>query len=105
MERDLLWAFIHTLPRPNEKGRKRANSALRATCPRAAVRVARHCRCMLIQQERLLSKSELAKYLGFSERWIDMQVARGMPYIQVGSRRRFDLSEVLDWFRDERRRS
>lgn len=35
---------------------------------------------------------------GFSKRWVDLQMAAGMPHMRVGPRRvRFDLAEVREW--------
>jgi hypothetical protein len=50
------------------------------------------------QGERLVTKRQLARHLGFSERWIEMQVRDGMPHLRVGSRLRFRISEVEAYF-------
>jgi len=51
--------------------------------------------------EPLLTKTELADHLRYSERWIEMQMRdRGMPYMKGdgrGARVRFRLSEVEAW--------
>jgi hypothetical protein len=37
---------------------------------------------------------------GFSKRWVDDQLRRGMPHLRLGSRRtRFDLEEVREWLK------
>ena len=39
---------------------------------------------------------------GFSKRWVDLQMARGMPHMRIGRRRvRFDLAEVREWLREK----
>jgi len=41
---------------------------------------------------------------GFSKRWVDLQMARGMPHMRIGRRRvRFDLTEVREWLREKYR--
>lgn len=38
---------------------------------------------------------------GFSVRWVDMQLAHGMPHLKIGPRRvRFDLAEVAAWLKE-----
>ena len=52
--------------------------------------------------ERLLSKKELAAYLGMSVSWIDKQVAaRTIPFYKLGRVVKFRLSEI-ELFLDER---
>jgi len=37
---------------------------------------------------------------GFSTRWVDDQLRRGMPHLKIGPRRvRFDLEEVREWLK------
>lgn len=37
---------------------------------------------------------------GMSTRWVDSQIAQGMPHLKLGKRRvRFDLVEVSEWLR------
>jgi predicted DNA-binding transcriptional regulator AlpA len=57
-----------------------------------------------IQRRRLLSKTELARELGFSRRWIQQQVnENGMPHERgTNGYLAFDLCEVRAWL-DERR--
>ena len=39
---------------------------------------------------------------GFSKRWVDDQLALGMPHLKLGQRRvRFDLAEVREWLRQK----
>lgn len=47
--------------------------------------------------ERLLSKQELAIYIGRTTRTIDNYVCRGMPYIPCGGGKRFHLPSVIAW--------
>jgi phage terminase Nu1 subunit (DNA packaging protein) len=47
--------------------------------------------------ERLLSKQELATYIGRTTRTIDNYVRRGMPYIPCGGGKRFHLPSVIAW--------
>jgi len=53
------------------------------------------------RSEHLLTKRQLAEQLGYSTRWIEMQMLRGMPYLKPGEGRgarvRFRLSEVEAW--------
>lgn len=51
--------------------------------------------------EPFLTKQQLAGQLHYSTRWIDLKTSEGMPYHQLGGRRRFRLSEVLEWLEDE----
>lgn len=46
---------------------------------------------------RYLNKRELAAYYGVSVRWIEYQVARGMPSRLIGRQRRFRIEEVDSW--------
>lgn len=48
------------------------------------------------------NKGAVAKLAGgFSKRWVDAQMARGMPHLKIGARRvRFDLEEVHRWLKD-----
>lgn len=50
----------------------------------------------------LLTKQQLARELGFSTRWVTMQMRRGMPHFKGPGRTghvRFDLAEVKEWLR------
>lgn len=49
--------------------------------------------------DRLLIKQELAEYLRRTPRTIDNYVRDGMPHIQCGGGKRFDLHAVLEWLR------
>ena len=48
----------------------------------------------------LLTKKELAEVLKISEVSVNRYLAKGMPHIKVGSNVRFQLNEVLDWFKE-----
>jgi len=55
------------------------------------------------QQEIVMTKAQLARHLGRSERWIELRVRDGMPSQPPSRRyacRRFVLAEVEDWLRD-----
>jgi hypothetical protein len=45
----------------------------------------------------LLTKRDVAAHYRFSVRWVEMQLAKGMPSRLVGGRRRFDLGDVDAW--------
>lgn len=47
----------------------------------------------------LIDKRQLASHYGFSVRWVESQVAKGMPSRMIGGRRRFDLAAVDRWLR------
>jgi hypothetical protein len=47
--------------------------------------------------ERWLSKREVADHYGFSVRWVEIQIGRGMPARMIGGQRRMRLSEVDGW--------
>ena len=49
---------------------------------------------------RYLNKRELAAYYGVSVRWIEYQVARGMPSRLIGRQRRFLIQEVDKWLEE-----
>jgi len=48
-----------------------------------------------------LTKTQLSEQLEMSPRWIEYQVAAGMPSHLFGNRRRFRLAEVEDWLAKE----
>lgn len=51
--------------------------------------------------EPLLSKTQLARTLGYSRRWIELQVAEGAPSIKLpNGHRRFRLSEFMGWLEE-----
>jgi len=52
---------------------------------------------------RLGDKTAVADMAGgFSKRWVDSQIALGMPHLKLGPRRvRFDLAEVREWLREK----
>lgn len=51
--------------------------------------------------DTLLDKPAVARLCGMrSTRWVDLQLAKGMPHLRVGARRtRFERGEVLQWLR------
>lgn len=53
------------------------------------------------ESERWLTKGELARYLRYSERWVELRVREGLPHLRVGSQLRFRVSEVEAYFRDQ----
>jgi hypothetical protein len=50
------------------------------------------------QLERWRTKREVAEHYGYSIRWVELMVARGMPSTLIGGQRRFRLSETDRWF-------
>lgn len=48
-----------------------------------------------------LSKREVADYLGFSVRWVEKQMQRGMPYTRIGGRARFRVGPVEQWLAEQ----
>lgn len=50
---------------------------------------------------QLGTKRDVAALCRMSLRWVDGQIAKGMPVIKLSSRRcRFDLREVAAWLRE-----
>lgn len=47
--------------------------------------------------EAWVTKQELAHYLAFSTRWVEMRVQEGMPYRRLGGRMRFQITAVEGW--------
>ena len=47
--------------------------------------------------EPWVTKKQVAAYLGFSTRWVELRVREGMPSMLFGGHRRFRLSEVEAW--------
>ncbi len=47
--------------------------------------------------ERWRSKREIAGHYGFTIRWVERQVAKGMPNRLIGGQRRFQISQVDRW--------
>ena len=43
------------------------------------------------------SKKEVAGHYGYSVRWVEYQLARGMPSALIGGQRRFRLSATERW--------
>lgn len=50
-----------------------------------------------VQAERFVTKAQLAEHLGFSQSWIDKQLAAGLPCYRIGGRVRFQLSSASAW--------
>jgi excisionase family DNA binding protein len=50
--------------------------------------------------EPWLNKQQLADYLGFSTRWVELKVREGMPSHRWGNRLRFRVSEVEAWLEE-----
>ena len=48
----------------------------------------------------LITKKELAKFLGISISTVDRGMVKGMPYIKIGKSVRFDKEKVLKWFEE-----
>jgi hypothetical protein len=53
-------------------------------------------------EERWVSKSDLAEYLGYTPRWIEYRVKEGMPCERKGTRLRFRISQVEAWLGDRK---
>lgn len=53
-----------------------------------------------VTREPWLTKQELARYLGFSLRWVELRVRDGMPCERFGSRLRFQRTEVEQWLKE-----
>jgi len=49
-----------------------------------------------------MSKRQLAQWLGFSTRWVELRVREGMPSRIQGNQRRFRLSECEAWLASPR---
>jgi hypothetical protein len=48
--------------------------------------------------EPWLSKTQLARTLGYSRRWIELQVAKGAPSRKLrNGQRRFRLTQFTEW--------
>lgn len=55
--------------------------------------------------DRLLTKRELAVFIGLTPRTIELYQRRGLPFYRVGRRRnRYDLLAVRRWLRRETNR-
>src|SRR5271166_1740516 len=55
--------------------------------------------------DTLLTKKQLAKLLGYSERWVELKVNEGMPVEEATDRygrRRYNLRLVQAWLDDAR---
>jgi len=51
-----------------------------------------------------MSKQQLAEYLGFSKRWVELKVREGMPCHRWGGKQlRFRASEVEAWLEERGR--
>jgi hypothetical protein len=47
--------------------------------------------------EAWVTKADIASYYRFTTRWVESQVALGMPSRLISGRRRFRLSDVDKW--------
>jgi hypothetical protein len=47
----------------------------------------------------LYTTEQIAHHDGFSIRWVELQLAKGMPSRLIGGHRRFDLGTVDRWLR------
>lgn len=47
--------------------------------------------------EPWLSKRQIAAHFGFSTRWVELRVRKGMPSQLIGGHRRFRISECEAW--------
>lgn len=47
----------------------------------------------------LLTKEQVGRHYGMSARWVEYQLAKGMPSRMIGGRRRFELGAVDGWLR------
>ena len=47
--------------------------------------------------EPFITKTELARHMGFSTRWVERRVKDGMPHYRVGGRLRFQKSQSIAW--------
>jgi predicted DNA-binding transcriptional regulator AlpA len=51
---------------------------------------------------KLGDKRDVAQLAGMSRRWVDGEMAKGMPHLKLGTRRcKFDLEEVAEWLRQQ----
>jgi excisionase family DNA binding protein len=50
---------------------------------------------------KLLNVSELIETLGVSRAQIYRLINKGLPVIKVGNNTRFDLSEVMQWIKEQ----
>jgi hypothetical protein len=54
--------------------------------------------------EPWVTKRELARHLRYSTRWVELRHREGLPSVLMGGRRRYRISEVESWLREERPR-
>ncbi len=54
------------------------------------------------EREPFLSKAQIAAHYGYSTRWVELQMRKGLPSRMRGGQRRYLLSEVEAWFQIER---
>ncbi len=52
-------------------------------------------------REQFVGTKELMDTLSISRSTVNRMVKRGMPHIWVGSVRRYPLSQVLDWLKND----
>jgi len=51
-----------------------------------------------MNEDEVLTKEELAKFLKVTERTVDRMRDEGMPYFKIGSSVRFRKEKILQWF-------
>jgi hypothetical protein len=51
------------------------------------------------ENERWITKQQLADHLLVTPRWIELQQHVGLPYLRMGGLVRYRISEVEAWFR------
>ena len=51
------------------------------------------------EPEAWLPKRRIAEFYGYSVRWVERQVANGMPCRRIGGQLRFQLTPVDSWIR------
>ena len=50
--------------------------------------------------ENMKTKKEIAEYFSVSVTTIDNRMKKGLPYIKIGKSVRFDIEEVINWFKE-----
>ena len=53
----------------------------------------------LYEQDRLLTRTELMKFLGITENTFKELQEKGLPYVPVGKRARYDKGEIVTFLR------
>ena len=52
------------------------------------------------ENERWITKQQLAEHLLVTPRWIELQQHAGLPHLRMGGVVRYRISEVEAWFRN-----